>query len=117
MSFASKLDAENDEKVAEYLHKAKRLSSFHFPTGGHRFRPSLEDVLEVLRVEFDLDVDNSSWAPHLRNTREKWRRVQTAAAVRDCPEEALKVLVNELGMPLPTGWACPETDIQKLVRS
>lgn len=117
MSFASKLDAEKEGKIEEYFQKGKKLSSFHFPTGGHRFRPCLEDILEVLRVEFDLDVDNGSWAPRLRQARKDWRKIQTAAVVRDCPEAALKVLVEELGMPAPSGWTCPDTNVEKLTRS
>ncbi|MGV0421855.1 hypothetical protein ACUY28_00200 [Corynebacterium sanguinis] len=117
MSFAAKVDVEKQGKLEDYFKKGKKLSSFHFPTGGHRFRPCMEDILEVLRVEFDLNVKNGAWAKQLKRAREDWRRIQTAAVVRDCPEVALKVLVQEYGMPAPTGWACPETDVAKLTRS
>lgn len=90
---------------------------FHFPTGGSRFRPSIEDVLEVTRVEFDLEVDNNIWKPRLKEAREKWRRIQTASVVRDCPDEALRVLIDDFNMPMPVGWTCPEPDIAKLLRN
>ena len=117
MSFAAKVDVEKQGKLEDYFKKGKKLSSFHFPTGGHRFRPCMEDILEVLRVEFDLNVKNGAWEKQLKRAREDWRRIQTAAVVRDCPEVALKVLVEEYGMPAPAGWACPETDVAKLTRS
>lgn len=110
MGFASKFDVERTKKVRNYFRRGTRLSELHFPTGGHRFRPCLEDVLEMLRVEFKLDVGNSKWQQHLRAARENWRRTQLAAAVRDCPDEALRVLVDEYGMPEPTGWTLPEFD-------
>lgn len=110
MGFASKFDVERTKKVRNYFRRGTRLSELHFPTGGHRFRPCLEDVLEMLRVEFKLDVDNSKWQQHLRTARENWRRTQLAAAVRDCPDEALRALVDEYGMPEPTGWTLPEFD-------
>ncbi|AKK06624.1 hypothetical protein CMUST_11565 [Corynebacterium mustelae] len=116
LGFAAKLNPENNYQVKKYLNTPSVLSAFHFPTGGHRFRPCLEDILEVLRVEFNLDVDNNKWKPRLEEARLKWRKIQTAAVVRDFPEEALRVLVEELGMPIPQDWECPELDKQKLER-
>lgn len=115
--FAAKLDVERADKVEEYFTKPAWLSAFHFPTGGHRFRPCLEDILECLRVEFKLDVDNNRWQPHLRKARLKWRRIQTASVVQDDPEEALRVLVDVFGMPEPEGWVCPQGDPKKLARN
>lgn len=117
LGFAAKLDAQREGQVTRYFSRPSLLSDFHFPTGGHRFRPCLEDLLEVLRVEFELDVDNNAWQPQLASAREKWRRIQTAAVVRDCPEEALRVLVEDFGMPRPTGWECPPTNLRKFTRS
>ena len=115
--FAAKLDVERAGKVDDYLSSPSHLSAFHFPTGGHRFRPCLEEVLECLRVEFKLDVPNERWQPHLREARLKWRKIQTASVVQDNPEEALRVLVNVFNMPEPEGWTCPQSDIKKLTRS
>lgn len=117
LGFAAKLDAENSRQVKRYLSGTTTLSQFHFPTGGHRFRPCLEDLLEVLRVEFALDVQTGPWRDHLRKARLRWRGIQTAAAVRDHPEAALRVLVEELGMPTPDGWECPALNQTKIVRS
>jgi hypothetical protein len=68
-----------------------RLNELHFPLGGHRFRPCLEDVLEMLVTEFGVD----STAKQLRELtagRERWRRKQLRSVVRDAPLEAVEVL-------------------------
>lgn len=72
-----------------------RMAGLHFPVGGHRFRPGLEDVLQMLHVEFGADV-GPDWESTLRSARETYRRNQTGAVVRDCPREAIRVL-RELG--------------------
>jgi hypothetical protein len=75
--------------------EAARLSRLHFPTGGHRFRPILEDVLQLIQEEFGAHP-GPTWPEVLRQNRVEWRRQQTGAAVRDCPSEAVRVL-EELG--------------------
>ncbi len=67
------------------------LSTFHFPLGGHRFRPCLEDLLASLKAEFGLDAA-ADWREALAAGRLQWRRQQLAAAVSDCPEEAARAL-------------------------
>lgn len=79
--------------------KLPQLSALHFPLGGHRFRPCLEDVLAMLLEEFGVDVpggDRPAAARALNEGRETWRRTQVAAAVRDAPDEAIRVL-GDLG--------------------
>jgi hypothetical protein len=72
-----------------------RLADLHFPVGGHRFRPCLEDVLEMLVTELGVDHPPGAIAS-LRSGREDWRRSQVRTVVRDAPDEAIKVL-EELG--------------------
>lgn len=72
-----------------------RMSELHFPLGGSRFRPPLEDVLHMLVEEFGVDAADE-WRQHLADGRESWRRTQTKAAVRDSPEDAASVL-RDLG--------------------
>lgn len=68
-----------------------RMSDLHFPLGGTRFRPCLEDVLDMLVRE--LGVDHAqAWRDALADGRERWRRMQVAAVVRDAPEEAAVAL-------------------------
>ncbi|MBE7326040.1 hypothetical protein IEQ44_15440 [Nocardioides sp. Y6] len=72
-----------------------RIEDLHFPVGGHRFRPCLEDVLEMLVIEFGVD-STPEGLEALRDGREGWRRAQIGAVVRDAPDVAIRVL-TELG--------------------
>lgn len=70
------------------------ITKVHFPVGGTRFRPCLEDLVEMLIQEFGIDP-----LPHraqaiaaLRRGREEWRTTQLAAVVRDNPSSAAEVL-------------------------
>jgi len=67
------------------------MSELHFPVGGHRFRPSLEDVLEMLIEEFGID-HTEEFRTVLREGRRDWRTKQTKAAVRDDPHSAIEAL-------------------------
>lgn len=99
VSGASRRQAAPDAELEE-----ARMSRIHFPTGGHRFRPTLEDVLQMIEEEFGA-IPGPTWHDVLRTNRVQWRRHQTGAAVRDCPSEAVRVL-EELGYvvsPPPEG--------------
>ncbi|CAM2813274.1 MULTISPECIES: hypothetical protein [Dermacoccus] len=67
------------------------MDELHFPLGGARFRPALEDVLQMLVEEFGVDAVDG-WRKHLAQGRERWRRIQTRAVVRDAPDEAVATL-------------------------
>ncbi|WP_300680829.1 hypothetical protein [Nocardioides sp.] len=68
-----------------------RLSNVHFPVGGPRMRPCVEDILQMLISEFAVAT-----APDAQDVldagRARWRRHQIGAAVRDAPAEAMRVL-------------------------
>lgn len=72
-----------------------RMSELHFPLGGHRFRPCLEDVLHMLIDEFGVDTVAGAMEA-LACGRESWRVSQIAASVRDDPETVARVMA-ELG--------------------
>jgi hypothetical protein len=72
------------------------LSKLHLPVGGARMRPCLEDLLQLLVEEFQFDVEPGA-REAIENGRVRWRRRQLAAMVRDDPEEAIRVLADELG--------------------
>lgn len=72
-----------------------RMSELHFPVGGHRFRPSIEDILEMLIDEFGINSPDD-FRSELRKGRVTWRQIQTKAVVRDNPEAAIQAL-NALG--------------------
>lgn len=71
--------------------KVPAMQEIHFPLGGRRFRPALEDVLQMLVEEFGLDAAEN-WRELLADGRERWRRGQVKASVRDAPEEAAQAL-------------------------
>ncbi|MDL4815980.1 hypothetical protein [Actinomadura opuntiae] len=72
-----------------------QLSDLHFPLGGPRFRPCLEDVLQFLVEEFGIDCE-AGWKDAIDEGRRAWRRLQAGVVVRDCPAEAVRVL-EDLG--------------------
>lgn len=67
------------------------LQMIHFPVGGERFRPCLEDVIELVVNEFGIDTQ-PQWQGVIRAGRMAWRHIQLAAAVRDDPETARNAL-------------------------
>ena len=71
------------------------LSALHFPVGGSRMRPCLEDFLQFIIHEFKIDVLPGAQTV-LSEGRERWRRRQIGTLVRDAPDEAVRVL-KELG--------------------
>lgn len=97
--------------------KMPTLSKLHFPLGGHRFRPCLEDILEVLMDEFGVTPsgDRTAALEALADGREDWRRTQVAAATRDAPEVAIRVL-EDLGyeVRLQEGREKPKPQTERL---
>lgn len=65
----------------------KSLRDMHFPVGGRRFRPTIEDVVEVLIIE-GLAAARDGWAAAVEERREAWREAQLKAAVRRYPDWA-----------------------------
>lgn len=90
---------------------AHSLGALHLPVGGGRMRPALEDLIEFLIRECGVDpVDG--WEQMLAERRERWRRHQIGALVRDAPEEAVGVLEETgyvVAMP-PDGPRPPKTE-------
>lgn len=77
------------------LKNAPRTEVLHFPTGGHRFRPCLEDILEALANDFKLDMAPGG-REVLREQREVFRERQLMATVSDDTETAAEAL-RQLG--------------------
>lgn len=88
---------------------APRMNELHFPLGGPRFRPCLEDVLQVLITELGVDAPEGAISA-LEAGRVEWRTNQLAAAVRDSPETAAKVLREELGYDVTPPSSGPASD-------
>jgi hypothetical protein len=77
--------------------KPHDMSSLHFPVGGERFRPCLEDFLHFLVHECGVDAVEG-WENAIAEGRERWRRRQLRTLARDAQDEVAAVLVAE-------GWS------------
>lgn len=84
--------------------KAPRLSQLHIPTGGHRFRPCLEDLVQMVIFEFGVDT-RENWREAIAYGRMLWKDNQLASAVRDNPGKAVEQL-QRMGFQVkpPTEW-------------
>jgi hypothetical protein len=71
--------------------RAHDMSALHIPVGGARSRPCLEDVVQFLIDECRFD-SLTGWRSAVEEGRERWRRSQIRATVRDMPEDAAEVL-------------------------
>lgn len=72
-----------------------QLSKVHLPCGGPRWRPCLEDFLQVLFDEFCFDKMTGAMNA-IHDGRERFRARQCATVVRDSPDVAAGAL-RELG--------------------
>lgn len=63
------------------------LERLHFPVGGRRYRPILEDVIEFLVTE-QLADGREGWPDVIEAERREYRRIQLRAAIRRDPETA-----------------------------
>lgn len=76
--------------------ECRPLEKIHFPVGGRRFRPSLEDFIEFLHDEELLPSVHSGWQELLQESRGDYLRRQLRAAVRREPDAAIAQL-EEMG--------------------
>jgi hypothetical protein len=60
---------------------APPLRDLHFPVGGRRYRPALEDIIEFLIAE-KLAAPRPGWESVLNTSRGDFRRLQLLAAIR-----------------------------------
>ena len=89
------------------------LESLHIPTGGARFRPCLEDVVEFLIADCGFS-GKRGWRKVVREGRAKWRRIQTGVVVRDAPAVAADAL-RRLGYTVtPPEGGDPAESLHKL---
>jgi hypothetical protein len=79
------------EELCRRLGRRDDLSRLHLPVGGKRFRPCLEDVVEMLIAE-ELAPGRPGWEAAIDEHRSRFRRIQLMAAVRDDPDAAREEL-------------------------
>jgi len=93
--------------------RTPKLSQLHLPVGGHRFRPSLEDVLEMVVKEFGIDVRPDSYRAAIDAGRERFRARQVASAIGDDPASAAEAL-RALGYTVLEGGKAPSVRLDRV---
>lgn len=78
---------------AAVLGSRQPLCKLHFPVGGRRFRPTLEDIAEFLIVE-RLAGAGPNASEHIAAGREDFWRRQLCAAIRNHPDAARAALAE-----------------------
>ena len=74
---------------------APDLHALHFPVGGRRFRPTLEEFLLFLDREHLFDNWKAGWRPKVLDSLEVWERRQARATARQFPDEAIGALETQ----------------------
>ncbi|MFF3920756.1 hypothetical protein ACFYZB_46710 [Streptomyces sp. NPDC001852] len=97
MAYLLRLADAGRPKQGFRLRKLPRLSEMHLPVGGHRMRPSLEDVLLYLKRKFAIDTA-PTWRAVIDDHLRDWRKIQLMSAVRRHPLSERDHLVR-------AGWA------------
>ena len=69
-----------------------RLHEIHFPVGGRRFRPTVEELLGFLDREQLFTDWHPGWRAVLDESLEAWNKRQAQATVRNNPEVAIEQL-------------------------
>ncbi len=67
--------------------RVRGLNKLHFPVGGRRYRPTLEDVIEFLIVE-GFATPRPGWQAVIKQHRRRFHRIQLRAVIRRDPETA-----------------------------
>lgn len=83
------------EELGRRIASELALDRLHFPVGGRRYRPSLEDIVEFLVVE-GLAEAKGGWREAVGRHRAEYHRLQLRAAVRRDPAAA-RAELEELG--------------------
>jgi hypothetical protein len=86
--------------------KPHQMSSLHIPTGGSRFRPGVEDVLQFLIADCRFD-GAEDWQHAVERHRGEFRRKQLRAAVRALPRDAAEALIAKGYQVIPPAEGHP----------
>lgn len=112
MSRAGSSSRRGRRRAAADVGDVPRVSELHFPLGGARYRPCLEDLMEMLVCELGVDCSTEG-RQALADGREDWRRHQLRAAARDSPSDAAAVL-EKLGYSVTPPENIPDGNIDRL---
>lgn len=96
-----------------------KVHALHFPLGGVRFRPCLEELLLMLMEEFGIEpicLSKKEVQDLLLQRVEDWRLKQTRAIVRDAPATAAQQLTRMGFQIIPPAGRKPIDNSDKLRR-
>jgi len=98
----------------DYLDKGEypTFSTLHLPVGGDRFRPGLEDVLQLAAYEFQIDT-RDGWQDVIESSREEYRKRQLGALVHEFPDIAFETLKDD-GYVTGSAPSRPDKDRNRL---
>ena len=82
------------ELLAKKAQVKRAGEGFHWPAGGRRFRPTLEDLVEFLIVE-GLVQHHPNWDQAVEEHRARWEDTQLRAAIRRNREIAIDALNSD----------------------
>lgn len=88
------------------------FSKLHLPVGGDRFRPGLEDVLQLAAYEFQIDT-RDGWQDVIESSREEYRKRQLGALVHEFPDIAFETLKDD-GYVIGNAPSRPDKDRNRL---
>jgi hypothetical protein len=114
MTAAGRRSKRAKQRAADTLRVPPSMEEVHFPLGGRRFRPALEDLLQMLVEEFGIEAADG-WKQRLESAREGWRRSQVQATIRDAPEIAAAAL-RDLGYAVTSPAVVPSDNLDALRR-
>lgn len=104
------VSGKRDDLDAIYLgdaRKSRKLRDLHLPTGGRRFRPTLEDLIEFMITE-EMVEPRAGWQAVVAERRADWEANQLRAAVRRNPEVVSAYLKAQGWIIEPPAVAGPE---------
>ncbi|MGJ9543244.1 hypothetical protein ACRQFO_09365 [Actinotignum sp. GS-2025b] len=73
--------------------RTPRIADVHFPVGGRRFRPCLEEILLFVIDEFGVACTPQALEA-LQQGMRKWEEIQLESAIRNNPATAVRVLAT-----------------------
>ncbi|MFE1522986.1 hypothetical protein [Schaalia turicensis] len=73
--------------------RTPRIADVHFPVGGRRFRPCLEEVLLFVIDEFGVACTPQA-REALQQSMREWEDIQLESAIRNNPATAVRVLAT-----------------------
>lgn len=99
------------KKGSRAVKHSPRTEVIHMPTGGHRFRPTIEDIMQMLVNDFGINAAEG-WREELEEGRAIFKESQLSAAISDNPGRAADAL-REMGYDVKWHHDSPEPSLRE----